>query len=385
MKKTLLFLSLSVLLGSCTSGRDGDNFRLTAEGLPTEWRGAYAYILDSSKAVSDSALVTAEGAFVLEGSTNTKALYSLAIGSVRNVVVPELVKQGVGHLVEYEIEPTLMEPDRTTAYRIEWEPIGADVNYALHDFYSELQEHVEPLEKRALHLGYDAIREKDNPERVGEINAERGKLILKVNEERQKVIDRYIKEHFDDALAVVLFREIGYTDEADFVEKYEGASSVVQNDPKYKSQYGVYKLVVETSAGHPYKDFLMDDGEGTQRRLSDYIDGERYLLVDFWASWCGPCRKGMPHLAELHKMYGDRGLRVLSIGVSEQSKADNDKAAEELNIVWDRFYDATGDGAELYGITSIPVVLLIAPDGEILVRSSNPQSVDEVLAERLGV
>lgn len=314
----------------------------------------------------------------------TTQLFTLALGSERNVVVPELIMEGRGELYAYEAAPTPMQPEPTTAYAIRWEEGSTPLNSALAEFYNELATEVQPISNEAVQLGYKALWNKEDETLYNELRQKQGELLATATEKRNEIAHKYAQAHPDDALAIVAFNVVGYRDEADLVERLEAAPAVVQNDPSLARHYQESLVVVATSVGKQYTDFVMNDGEGGEARLSDYMQEGQYLLVDFWASWCGPCRKGIPHIAALYKKYGTKGLRVLSIGVSEPNKATNDQAAEEVGIVWDRFYDASGVGADTYGILSIPVVLLIAPDGEILLRESNSNNVEAVMLAHQG-
>lgn len=378
MKKDLIFscllLSSLLAMGGCQGKTDAKTFTLTAENLSAETNGSYAYIINTLKVPIDSVMI-ADGKFTYEASSNVKNLYGLKIG--KEIVVDELIFQGSGKLVHND----------STGYHIDWLPVEKaedNLNLALEAFRSDLMEKVAPLANQVKYLGYDRLRAKDDQQEVDRLSLQIDSVLELQRSAFKAVTEEYYSAHREDAIAVAVFRTVGYKDEADFVERYNSAPAVVKEDPFMLNRFKEFSFILESSVGKKYKDFEMDDTEGQTRRLSEYMTEGQYLLVDFWASWCGPCRKGMPHLATLNKQYGDKGLRVLSIGMGEDTKADYDKAVKELGIVWDTFYDGKGAGGDTYGFTTIPTILLIGPDGTILVRSSNPSDVDSVLAEALG-
>lgn len=97
--------------------------------------------------------------------------------------------------------------------------------------------------------------------------------------------------------------------------------------------------------------------------ISDVLAEGKPVLVDFWASWCGPCRREIPVIAEVAKKYSGK-FNVVGVAVWERTPDDTRKAMGELPISWPVIYNQ--DGADAYGIEGIPFIMLIAPDGKIL-------------------
>lgn len=124
----------------------------------------------------------------------------------------------------------------------------------------------------------------------------------------------------------------------------------------------------KTAEGNPYVDIKGKDVDGKEVSLSDFIGKGNYVLVDFWASWCGPCRGEIPNLAKLHKAYKDKGLTV--VGIFGWDKEENfAKAVKDEGITWAQIFDTEGKATDLYGIEGIPQIMLISPDGKIVKRN----------------
>lgn len=118
--------------------------------------------------------------------------------------------------------------------------------------------------------------------------------------------------------------------------------------------------------------------EGQVQRLSDYIGRGKYVLVDFWASWCRPCRHDIPEVIRLYETYKDRGLVVL--GVSVNDKAENTlKAIKELKITYQQILNSGQSISGSYGIDTIPHVILFAPDGTIMKRSDRITDFEQLI------
>lgn len=120
-----------------------------------------------------------------------------------------------------------------------------------------------------------------------------------------------------------------------------------------------------TQPGNKFTDFEITN-DGVTQRLSDFAGKGKYTLVDFWASWCGPCRRQIPVIKSLKEKYGDR-LDVVGIAVWDEAD-DTRRAIEEESITWPTVLNAGTVPTDLYGITGIPCIMLIAPDGTIVSR-----------------
>jgi peroxiredoxin len=141
----------------------------------------------------------------------------------------------------------------------------------------------------------------------------------------------------------------------------------------------------KTAVGQKYIDFSMQTPEGKTVSLSDFVSKNKYTLIDFWASWCGPCRKEMPNVVEAYKAFKDKGFGI--VGISLDENADKWKEAiTALNITWPQMSDLQGwnnAGAKLYGVNSIPATVLVDQEGTIVARNLRGDAIKSKLNELL--
>jgi len=138
--------------------------------------------------------------------------------------------------------------------------------------------------------------------------------------------------------------------------------------------------------GQPFVDFSMNDTEGKAVKLSDYAGRGKVVLVDFWASWCGPCCKAIPGLIELYSQYKDKGFEVVGVSLDENADAWK-KAIERLNIPWVHMSDLKGwksEGSQAYAVSTIPYTVLIDAEGKILAHNLHQNELKETLEKVLN-
>lgn len=123
--------------------------------------------------------------------------------------------------------------------------------------------------------------------------------------------------------------------------------------------------------GQQFTDLEMADPDGKMHKVSDLVGEGKWVLVDFWASWCGPCRAEMPNVLEAYNMYHAKGFEVVGISFDEKKEAWV-KAIGQINMPWMQLSDLKGwkcAAASAYKIDAIPDNILIDPQGKIIARA----------------
>lgn len=128
--------------------------------------------------------------------------------------------------------------------------------------------------------------------------------------------------------------------------------------------------------GERFPNAKVKDNAGEIKQLSDYVGKGKYVLIDFWASWCGPCRNEMPNVKAAYEKYASKGFEVISISIDKKQKAWR-TAIEELGMNWTQVLNV--DAADVYGIYAIPKTFLVDPEGIVVAKDLRSKKLEKTL------
>jgi len=211
--------------------------------------------------------------------------------------------------------------------------------------------------------------------------------------EQKKYIARFICDHIPSWVSGYLLRAFyGNFDQVtkDSVKaiiKVKWPDNEFMKNQIAQDEYEQEKQLIQnqTPVGSDYKDLAMKDTLGMPMKISDYVPKNKVTLVDFWASWCGPCRSEIPNIIKLYNQYKDKGFGVVCVSFDDNAKAWKG-AINALHLPWPQMSDLKGwksEGAKVYGIMSIPYTLLIDQNGKILAKWLRSEELATKLSEIL--
>ena len=139
-----------------------------------------------------------------------------------------------------------------------------------------------------------------------------------------------------------------------------------------------------TAVGKMFVDFEVKTMDGSVGRISDYVGKGDYVLMDFWAYWCGPCINEMKNLARINAQYAGKNFKIISVSIEDEEEQTL-RAIRENNMTWTQLSSTDTALDDDYGIFAIPYLILFSPDGTILEKNVRGQALDEALKKHLGL
>ena len=251
---------------------------------------------------------------------------------------------------------------------------SAPIEEQIKDFQAKVEAFAQSFKDGAAAIQEDATLTVE--EQKEKISALSDKLVGELKEFCMKTL----RKNRNNDLGLEAFKNVYYLLDPDEQEKtIESLGDSLKANPAIQRVITGLNAKKATKAGQPFVDFTIvqdpENPEETTVKLSDYVGKGKYVLVDFWASWCGPCKAEIPNIKAVYEKYAGEDFDVLSVAVWDKPEATV-KAAEELGITWNQIINAQQVPTDLYGIDGIPHIMLIGPDGIILNRELRGELIE---------
>ena len=204
--------------------------------------------------------------------------------------------------------------------------------------------------------------------------------------EKAALTDSVVKANPDNLLGAVALEDLAHADTSAFLALYrQTVTDRVRDFYLVRKAFESIELQNQTAPGRMFTDYTVVGGnpDGTDVKLSDYVGQGKYILLDHWASWCGPCKAEMPYIKKTWEAFAGDRFDVVSVAVSDK-RDDTVAALAKLDMPWHQILDAQKIPSALYGVNAIPHLILFAPDGTILKRGLRGDQIYETVSEILS-
>lgn len=335
------------------------NYRI--DGMaPADANGQWVYLYKPSGQGASDSVQIANGRFTLERAVAEDGL-------IAHLVIPR------SYNLSFIPEEGIIKADLAAI---------AATGTALNDLHAQKAKAREALETETRGR-LKAIRADKNLDDKAKEEAQE-KIINEFYGKIKPLAEADLKEHPNDAIGLIALQTLlGMED----VNVAKAEALLQQAGDRLRAEESITKMVARlrrveaTQAGAQFVDFEGVNDANKAVRLSDYVGKGHYVLVDFWASWCGPCRREIAHLKKVRDAYTDKGLVILGTVVWDEME-DHLKAMKELEITWPQIFNKT-EATELYGISGIPQIILFDPAGKIVARDLRGEEINKLLDKAL--
>ena len=336
MKKFTYLLAVAAVFTACNSGNNGYTVTGTVEGA-ADGDTVYLETVEGRQFVKLDSAVIKDGTFTFKGTQDTAV----------NRYISYKAEGKDGAAIDFFLENGKIKINLS-------QENNSATGTANNDAYQEIRAQINRLNKQMMSI-YESMSDTTLTDEQREA---KGKEMENLENSMISAIKAGINKNITNPVGVLLLKQnYYYMDVADL-------------DP----------LMPQIPAAY---DNEMQTPEGKTVKLSDYVGKGKVVLVDFWASWCGPCRREMPNLVEAYAKYKNKNFEI--VGVSLDQSADAWKEAiKKLNITWPQMSDLkywNCEGAQLYAVSSIPHTVLIDGEGTILARGLHGDELQEKIAE----
>lgn len=362
MKKSFFVLAAAALLAACGGAPKGYTVSGTVEGAQ-DGETVYLRVREGRQMVNVDSAVIANGQFTFKGQQDTARSIQL--------LYPGTEGKGLSlsfYLENGQINVALTkENDKVT---------GSPLN----DRYQPYRDQFQVLENERKQL----LEQFTDTTLTDEQKSVIREKFINISDRTDSLLKVVMNENITNLIGVEILKNTYYS-----LDLAELETLVPQIPAEYQSDERVVRIqeMVEkmkiTAVGQKFTDFTMQTPEGKEVKLSDYVGKGKVVLIDFWASWCGPCRREMPNLVEAYKQYKGKNFEIVGVSLDRDLESWK-KGIADLNITWPQMSDLKYwdcEGAKLYAVSSIPHTLLVDAEGTIVARGLHGEELQQKIAE----
>ena len=384
MQKFGLYFLCVTLFIACSDDEKKGSFTVT--GVLRNPPSKVVYIEESNiatgeKKIKDSADIGSEGKFTLKVDGTHEAIYNLRLQSD-----PSPFATVINDASKIDLEADFNR--RTDFYSVS----GSEASKALHDYLAKINEL--QREKFNYLMQIDSIKTNKGDSSLGESLKIKQKDITR---ELKTYTQQSIRQADKGSLALFIlatyqgmannpnYRLSGFTGEEllgllnEMVNKFPGRTEIagIRNDVEKNMPKAVW-------VGKQAPEISLPDTKGRQVKLSSFRG--KYVLVDFWASWCGPCRRENPNVVDAYNQFRSKNFTILGVSL-DKAKDAWEKAIVDDNLNWTHVSDLKywqSVVVPVYGVQSIPFNVLVDPDGNVIAENLRGSALEQKLQEVLN-
>ncbi|MBS7563172.1 AhpC/TSA family protein [Mucilaginibacter sp. Bleaf8] len=365
MNNKNLFTAALLAVAALSACKDNKSFTISGTiKNPEQAKKVYLLQADSTQiSIVDSTTLSEDGKFKFKRQSPSANLFKLRAGGV----IFDFIAQN-GQEIDFETDLK----DQGHTYQIE----GSDESDKIKEFNSLSNKFMErstkisdEIQQKAQYVkNQDSLMMAYQPQ-IKAMMGDYSKVVLKFLNENRK--------------SLAAFYAAMSLDQREYEQQLVTYANEIKND--FKDNTSVQRFVKQMekvkpiSVGHAAPDFTIGSLDGKQIKLSDYKG--KYVMLDFWASWCVPCRNENPNVVRLYNQYKDKGLNILGISLDED-KAKWQSAIAADNLTWQHASDLKnfdGPTERLFQIEAIPSNFIIDPQGKIIAKNITGKDLEDFL------